>query len=379
MSLLVLSEADVAQITSEFSPDELVNLMAQVFFRLSSGSSPGASGIDQPDRLSLSMVHHRSLFMPSRISSIGTAVKVVSVPTSTAPSAVKRRGLPASTLVLDEQTGSVKAIVNAKHLTALRNAAGSLLASRLLLSSDSRPCTLLAIGAGAQISSHVFLFLTSFPSITACTIFNRSINARLISLVSSLKERFPSVRFEMGELPAASSTTPNSNMRLDEVQDAGLRSHVRNANVIITATSSTVPFFPSEYVSPGTHLCLIGSYTPDMHEIDRDLVKRGGTIVVDSRVACLHEAGELISAKLGPSDLVELGELIQFPVDDLRDGDSWTIRDEKIKEIKTSGDVTIFKSVGVGVQDVAIATAVVSSAERSEIGVWIKEYDGNAV
>ncbi|KAI0942731.1 hypothetical protein AcW1_003287 [Taiwanofungus camphoratus] len=404
MSLLVLSEADVAQITSEFSPDELVNLMAQVFFRLSSGSSPGASGIDQPDRLSLSMVHHRSLFMPSRISSIGTAVKVVSVPTSTAPSAVKRRGLPASTLVLDEQTGSVKAIVNAKHLTALRNAAGSLLASRLLLSSDSRPRTLLAIGAGAQISSHVFLFLTSFPSITACTIFNRSINARLISLVSSLKERFPSVRFEMGELPAASSTTPNSNMRLDEVQDAGLRSHVRNANVIITATSSTVPFFPSEYVSPGTHLCLIGSYTPDMHEIDRDLVKRGGTIVVDSRVACLvrldcltygnvfayqesirmhflgqHEAGELISAKLGPSDLVELGELIEFPVDDLKDGDSWTIRDEKIKEIKTSGDVTIFKSVGVGVQDVAIATAVVSSAERNEIGVWIKEYDGNAV
>lgn len=126
--------------------------------------------------------------------------------------------------------------------------------------------------------------------------------------------------------------------------------------------------------------------------------------MVDSRVACLvrldcltygnvfayqesirmhflgqHEAGELISAKLGPSDLVELGELIEFPVDDLKDGDSWTIRDEKIKEIKTSGDVTIFKSVGVGVQDVAIATAVVSSAERNEIGVWIKEYDGNAV
>ena len=54
----------------------------------------------------------------------------------------------------------------------------------------------------------------------------------------------------------------------------------------MTATSSTVPLFPSSFVAPGTHLCLIGSYKPSMHEVDSDLVRRAGKVVVDSKEAC---------------------------------------------------------------------------------------------
>ncbi|OBZ73270.1 Ketimine reductase mu-crystallin [Grifola frondosa] len=359
MSLLVLSASDVAKVTNRLSPDELMRLMAQVFSRLSSGSEdPAQSGIYQPHRITVPTTNHSCLFMPSRMTSVGTAMKVVSVPTGAASQAIKERGLPASTLVLDEETGNVKAIVNARRLTALRNAAGSLLATRLLLPPASSPMSILAIGAGAQIFAHLSLFLSSYPSIGKCNVFNRSQNARLASLVSSLKNSFPKVQFEVGLLPSAT-------------QHADFRKAVEGANIIITATSSTTAHFPSVYVTPGTHLCLIGSYTPTMHEIDSDLVKRAGKVVVDYKEACLQEAGELISAQCTPSDLVELGDLFTYS----EQTNVWSTRDNLAGEIRASGDVTIFKSVGVGVQDVAIACAVVKRAEEENIGVLVQEYD----
>lgn len=115
MSLLILSAADVDKVIATLSPDELVNLMASVFAALSDGSR-----ITSPHRTSIQMKNHKALFMPSRIEGTGTAIKLVSVPTS----AAAPDGLPASTMVIDEETGGVKALVNARSLTALRNAAG---------------------------------------------------------------------------------------------------------------------------------------------------------------------------------------------------------------------------------------------------------------
>ncbi|GBE85831.1 Ketimine reductase mu-crystallin [Sparassis crispa] len=375
MSLLVLSASDVARVTSRFHPDDLVDLMAQVFHSLSQSHKWTSSGISQPHRVALPMENHTSLFMPSRMASVGTTIKVVSVPTSAAPQAVKERGLPASTLVLDENSGRVKAIVNAGRLTALRNASGSLLSARLLNSPASPPQVLLTVGAGAQISAHVSLFLSSYPTIHKCILINRSLSSRFSALSLALREKFPNVEFEVGILPSVPNATAESQQR--EVVD--MEKAVKNANIIITATGSTTPFFPSAYVSPGTHLCLIGSYTPAMHEIDSDLVKRAGRVVVDSRDACLSEAGELISAGLGPSDLVELGELVNYTQSSERGAAtitrSWVPLDEKIDAVRKSGDITIFKSVGVGIQDVAIACAVVALAEKEDIGVLVPDYD----
>ena len=126
MSLRVISAKDVAQITATFSPQELANLMAQVFHSLSTSEkdSNGTVGIHQPHRTSVPVTNHTALFMPSRIEPFGTAIKVVSVPTSTAPQLIKAAGLPGTTLVLDESSGAARAVVNARRLTALRNAAG---------------------------------------------------------------------------------------------------------------------------------------------------------------------------------------------------------------------------------------------------------------
>ena len=138
MSLLVLSGDDVDAITPTFSTDELVELMARVFVTLSRSSSTGSNqttagtstSVTIPHRSIISTTNHRALFMPARLSVVtpsgsesSTAIKIVSVPTPAAPIFVQDRGLQATTIVLDEDTGDVKAIVNARKLTALRNAA----------------------------------------------------------------------------------------------------------------------------------------------------------------------------------------------------------------------------------------------------------------
>ena len=127
MSLRVISAKDVARIIATFHPQELTDLMAQVFHSLSApeNEAGGATkGIHQPHRTSVPVTNHTALFMPSRIEPFGTAIKVVSVPTSAAPPSVKAAGPPGTTLVLDESSGAVRAVVNSRQLTALRNAAG---------------------------------------------------------------------------------------------------------------------------------------------------------------------------------------------------------------------------------------------------------------
>ncbi|KAI1789108.1 NAD(P)-binding protein [Ganoderma leucocontextum] len=356
MSLRILSASDVSKVTTRFSPDELVDLMADVFSRLSR-SDPG---IVQPPRTTVPSGNHTCLFMPSRVLSTGTTMKVVAVPMVTAPQDVKERGLPASTIVMDERSGGVKAIVNARNLTALRNAAGSLLASRLLLPVNSGPESIVVFGAGAQIQAHLSLFLTAYPSIRSCAIFNRSLGPRVDKLRDLVERTFPTVTTAVAVLS-----------RHDKTTDVNLTEEVGRADIIVAATSSTEPLFPSEYVRPGAHLCLIGSYKPEMHEVDTALVKRGGKVVVDQKSACLHEAGELIAAGCTDTNLVELGQLYDYAGEPT----NWSPRGAMIEDIRASGDVTIFKSVGVGVQDVMIACAVVQRAIEEGIGHVIEGYD----
>lgn len=122
MDLLVLSGNDVDKIITKFSPIDLVNLMAKVFADLAT-SSNDESQVSIPHRSTITSTNHRILFMPSRLASFGASVKIVSVPTANAPVDIKARGLPGSTAVIDEQSGEVVALVNARKLTALRNAA----------------------------------------------------------------------------------------------------------------------------------------------------------------------------------------------------------------------------------------------------------------
>ena len=98
-------------------------------------------------------------------------------------------------------------------------------------------------------------------------------------------------------------------------------------------TPSTTALFNSVDVTSGTHLALIGSYTPSMREVDDDLIRRAGYVVVDTRHGCAQEAGELISAGVGGEGMIELKDVLVDP----KWGD----------KIRARGDVVIFKSVSL--------------------------------
>lgn len=213
----------------------------------------------------------------------------------------------------------------------------------------------MAFGAGAQIAAHIALLLRYYSgSLKRCTIYNRSLNARVERLVESLRHDFASVAFFCRQTPE------NTDGVGDDVDI--FRSDLGSSDIICAATSSTKALFPSSFVRPGTHLNLVGSYTPQMMEVETSLIHRAGLLMVDSRSACMLEAGELIAAGVCPEDMHEIGELVGT--------------ESEARPCDLSGDqVTIFKSVGLGVQDVAIAKLVVDLAERKGVGCNLISYD----
>ncbi|EDR02173.1 uncharacterized protein LACBIDRAFT_191799 [Laccaria bicolor S238N-H82] len=377
MSIRILSATDVDDIVDSFTLSELQIIMARVFALISTPSSK----IDAPARTSIRTTNHTALFMPARIapssSAGGTSIKIVCV-----PRAPDMQGLPATTLVLDESSGAVKAIVNARKLTALRNAAGSLLST--ILVAQRMPRHLVVFGAGQQIEAHLDLFIRRFPSLRKCTIVNRTINARAQNLLQRVKERFPGVSVDL--------IASQGGYRDPSPPCIDIRNVISSAQLIICATSATTPLFPSSWVRSGTHVVLIGSYTPKMKEVDKELIARAipepqeppahaiesknwrPILLVDSRKACASEAGELIDAGIKFDDVVEIGELDMF-----NEGPP-ELQDDHVALADVHGPITIFKSVGIGLQDVAIACAIVDKAEKMGglnlgAGTVISNYD----
>lgn len=339
--ILVLSAMDVWDISSYILPAQMLE---KVHTALQSASRSG-QGTQMPPRMSVYSSAYTTLFMPSRIESIPlTSIKVVAVPRT-----ASLGGLPATTLVMDEKTGSLDAVVNARSLTALRTAAASALATKLCLGKDAAPTRLVMFGAGAQIHAHAAVLIAIYPTIRHVAVINRTYNTRLVTLLDHLRSQLPGVEFAG---IAWDITTHGQNY--PHVQNL-----LNSADIICTATPSTTPLFPDDWVSPGTHLNLVGSYTPAMHEISSSLVERAELIIVDSFEACSKEAGELIAAKGALDKALELGEL-PTDIDIIKD------REER--------PTTIFKSVGVSVMDAAIAQLVVEKAREMGRGV-IVPYD----
>lgn len=209
---------------------------------------------------------------------------------------------------------------------------------------NGKPTNIVLFGSGAQAEAHARMFLGLYPSITKCTVVNRRPTERAAHLVDALVKAFPKVEVCLG---------------ISSENDFKLSETVKDADIICTMTSSTQALFASKDVKPGAHMCLIGSYKKHMREVEDDLVKRAGIVLVDSKEACEAEAGELHN--LTEDQMVEIGKVVKDK--------------SKADPIKQAGDVTMFKSVGLGVQDVAIAQTVLDQAEKLGLGSVIEDYD----
>jgi ornithine cyclodeaminase len=235
----------------------------------------------------------------------------------------------ATLLVIDAKTGQPRALLDGTYLTALRTGAGSGLATDLLAAPDA--AILGVIGAGAQARTQIEAVLAVRP-IREIRIFSRG---GADSFAAEIAPLYP------GVMVRATRTAADA---------------LRDADVLIAATTSSTPVIMAADVKPGAHINGVGSYTPTMQEVATDVVIRA-KIVVDSRQSCLAEAGDLlvpINAGLlnAESIYAEIGEIAAG-----------------LKPGRTSpAEITFFKSVGNAVQDLTVAARVVSAAEAKNLG-----------
>ncbi|GAA5919506.1 hypothetical protein JCM1841_002241 [Sporobolomyces salmonicolor] len=358
MPLLVLSGADVSSLTSSLSAASLCSMLAKTMSAISRPPDPHGAvpPIQNPQRIATESELYRTLYMPSRLTTAqegpATAIKVVSVPKPNC----SVPGLPATTIVVDEATGLTRAVVNAAELTGLRTAAASALATKLL--ADPASQNLVVFGSGVQAYYHCRLILELFPSIRTATCVIRDLaSPRSRLLFERLRPQFPSVDIGC----ALNGTAMHS--------DA-----VKMADILCTCVPSTDALFDADDLKPNVHINAIGSYTPSMREFAPSLVSpstappsvRIPTILVDSSPACLAEAGELIAAEISPSDVIEIGSLLDGGGELKDDGETKT----NLERLRQSGR-SLFKCVGVGGMDVGITRLVIEEAERRGVGTKV--------
>ncbi len=314
MQLRILTADDVRRC---LPMKDAIAAMEQAFGQYSAGRTR------VPLRSRLHTERGVSLIMPAYLQGASElAVKIVSVYEDNPD-----LGLPtisAVVIALDAKTGFPKALINGESLTALRTGAAGGLAARLLSRPDSKALAL--FGAGVQARSQLEAVLEVRPIEKVTLIDPRQDAARRLASLVAEKENGPLI--EIGQDPDQAAAT---------------------ADIIVTATTSAQPLFDGEVVKPGTHITGIGSFTPEMQEIDAVLVKKA-LVVADSRQACLAEAGDIIQA--GGRIDAEIGEIVigRHP------------------GRTSNSQITFFKSVGLGVQDAAAAAAILDNAEKLGLG-----------
>lgn len=228
----------------------------------------------------------------------------------------------------------------------------------LLNPNPTPPASLVVFGSGAQADAHVRAFVAAYPTIKSVTIVARRSTPRATAMTETLGAAFPQVKVTQGVANYAAPPPAGSEA---DAAAFDLSACVRNADIICTMTSSEHALYAAADAKPGSHHCLVGSYKPHMREVEDDLIAKraGGVILVDSREACGHEAGEL--QNISADNLVEIGDVVND--------------NKQAERVQKAGDLTVFKSVGLGVQDVAISKLVYDEAGRMGLGVEVDNYD----
>ena len=221
-------------------------------------------------------------------------------------------------LLLSGESGEPLAVIDGRVLTAWRTGAASALAARYLARKDAKH--LVMIGAGA-LAPHLIRSHLAVRPIERVTLWNRS-RARAISTAFALAA---------------------SGIEIDVTDD--LQEAVRQADIVSCATLATEPFLKGDWLKAGTHVDLVGSFTPKMREADYRVLTRG-LLYVDTRGA-LKEAGDLT----GPlrRKVIKAADV---------QGDLFELCRKTVKGRRTQREITVFKSAGTAVEDFAAAVLV---------------------
>jgi ornithine cyclodeaminase len=303
---------------------EAIDAMRMAFMELARGQA------QSPQRVALTTEEGTVLFMPAYLpDSSALTQKIVSV----FPGNI-RRGLPTiqgMVIVLDPDTGRPLALLEGAALTAIRTGAASGLATDLLARPDAHVFAL--IGAGAQAYDQV----------------------RAVMTVREITEvRIASRRGQSAVRLAERLRAEGINARATDPRDA-----VRWADIITTVTDSLTPVFLDADIAAGAHINLVGAYTRDMQEAPASTIMRA-RVFVDDVMAAAHEAGDII--KPIRANLYSTNELA---------GTLGQLVLGEVEGRQSDEQITIFKSVGLAVQDAAAAARALARARKLGLGTTV--------
>jgi ornithine cyclodeaminase/alanine dehydrogenase-like protein (mu-crystallin family) len=340
----LLSESDVKAV---LTIDDLIETMAAALKQFSKGE------VTQPVRTVISVGGDDAFcaLMPAYVPAESLGAKVVTVFGRNAT-----RGLPshlASILLLDHETGALRALLDGRFITESRTAAVSAVSSRLL--AREGVASLAIIGTGVQARSHLDA-LSRVHRLKHVAVWspNKAHRDRFVAEVGTDPGRSgDGLGTDPGRSRDAAGTEPRHPV-VKAVDHAG--EAIVGADLIVLVTSSPTPVLESGWVKPGAHLISVGACRPNQREMDPELVARG-RLFVDSRAAALVESGDVV---LGIQEGRFTADHIVAEIGELVNGAAGR---------RSQTDITIFKSLGLAVEDVMAADLAYRRAVEQGIGM----------
>lgn len=323
--VLVLSHAEVEEL---LPMGECIALMAEALEELAKGAA------QQPLRTVFRPEDAAGLLalMPAYRSGASPAFGVKTIGIFPGNVAQGKDAHQGSLMLFDGETGELRALMNAAAVTGIRTAAVSAVATRALAREDASDLALL--GSSVQARSHL----------------------QALSLVRALRRvRVASRRPERARAFAREARASCPVEAVGSAEDA-----VRGADLVVTATNSAEPVVRREWIAAGTHLNAIGASLPDRREIDGATVA-AARLFVDRRESALNEAGDYLLAvreRAIAEDHIqaELGEVLIGAAPGRT----------------APRDITLFKSLGLAVEDLWAADHVFRRAGEKRIGAWVE-------
>lgn len=327
MKLLVLSHTEVLEL---LPIKECIAVMREALIALAAGK------VHQPLRTIIRPPDAKGVMglMPSYKSGDSAAfgLKAICVfPGNPAKGLDSHQG---AVLLFSPETGELLAMMNASAITAIRTAAVSGVATDLLARVDAG--NLAMLGSGVQARAHL-VAMSHVRFIKRCRIASRHIeHARKFA-----EEMRPDFPFALEPVET-----------IEEALDG--------ADLIVTATTAVEPIVSREWISAGAHLNVVGSSTPNAREVDSETMA-AASLFVDRRESTINEAGDyLLVARdglIGPSHIcAEIGEVLK--------GDK--------PGRKSPDEITLFKSLGLAIEDLAAAEYLFRKAKEQKAGSWVE-------
>jgi alanine dehydrogenase len=320
--MLLLTESDVRTL---LSMDDLIDTMRDALAEYSAGRAL------QPLRTVLEVGEQHAFFgvMPGFIAKSGAlATKLVTVFGSNVAI-----GLPshlATIVLLDSTTGELLSVMDGRYITEARTAAVSAVSTDLLARTDAG--TLAIVGSGVQAKSHLRA-LSRVRPVTEVRVWSPSARSRQ----TFVDEMQPETAAPITAAPSAHAA-------------------VADADLVVLATASREPVVSNEWIANGAHVVAVGACRPDQREMDSALVKRA-RVYVDSRTGALAEAGDLVLPL--QEGVIDTNHII---------GELGALASGQIRGRETRDAVTIFKSLGMAVEDVAAAHLAYMRATERGLG-----------